>query len=235
MRFNLDPLLIIGLAVVCTWQIAVLRKNAGVVSRRDRAMAVGGWLVAATVFVSPLDALSVPLFSARVAQLMVLVLVAAPLIARGLPRAPASSAPLRLWMSASFFFLFLWLWHMPALFEATLTSPEMYWTMHITLLGTAILLWRELLGHSAQHTAQVLAAGALSFLHMSLLGTVLAQADRPIFRWHLLTTHAWSVIPLQDQQLGGTLMWVPGVALFLWCALRGLGRIWESIQRVGVE
>jgi putative membrane protein len=241
-RFNLDPLLIGALALICAWHLVALsrRRNAEptsrVESRHCRTYALCGWAVAAAAFISPLCALSVSLFSARIAQHMVLILLAAPLIARALPGSPplgaqAAGAPLRLWTAAAVFFVALWFWHMPAPYEATFTSTWVYWSMHLTLFGSGILLWRELLGHPAQHAAQALAAGALTFVHMGLLGAVLALADRPMFQWHLLTTLPWGLSPLQDQQLGGTLMWVPGIALFLWSALRSIGLLWESMER----
>jgi putative membrane protein len=71
----------------------------------------------------------------------------------------------------------------------------------------------------------------VTFLQMGLLGAVLTLASRPLFQWHFLTTQAWGLSPLQDQQLGGALMWVPGIALFLWSALRSLGRLWGSLER----
>jgi putative membrane protein len=71
----------------------------------------------------------------------------------------------------------------------------------------------------------------LTFLQMGLLGAVLTLAARPLFQWHAVTTQAWGLSPLQDQQLGGALMWVPGLALFLWSALRSLGRLWGSLER----
>jgi putative membrane protein len=222
-RFNLDPVLIAALSLLCAWQVI----------RQGRAHAAAGWLIAGIAFLSPLCALSVSLFSARVAQHMLLVLVAAPLIARSLPRACVWTAPMRIWMSAAMFFICLWFWHMPAPYEATFTSTGVYWAMHITLFGSGILLWRELLDHAPQHTAQALAAGMLTFTHMGLLGAVLALADRPMFQWHLLTTQAWGLTPLQDQQFGGTVMWVPGVALFLWSTLRSIARLWDLMERAG--
>jgi len=46
-------------------------------------------------------------------------------------------------------------------------------------------VWRELLDHPPQWTGQVLAAGALTFVQMGLLGAVLTLADRPLFTPHL--------------------------------------------------
>jgi putative membrane protein len=228
-RFNFDPRVISALVICCVAQWLALRK-AGSRQRQHALLALSGWIIAAVAFLSPLCALSVALFSARIAQHMVLVLAAAPLIALGLPRAQSSN-PGWLWISAALFFLALWYWHMPRPYEATFTTVWIYWTMHLTLFGSAILLWRELLNHPPQQTAQVLLAGILTFVHMGLLGAVLTFADRPLFMSHLLTTRAWGLTPLQDQELGGVLMWVPGLALFLWTAVRSLGRLWESLER----
>ena len=57
-------------------------------------------------------------------------------------------------------------------------------------------------------------AGTLTFVHMGLLGAVLTLADRPLFTRHLVSSYSWGLSPLQDQQLGGSLMWVPGIGLF---------------------
>jgi len=231
LQFNLDPVLIVVLVLLCAWQLRELSKQGATESRRCRRYALSGWLVAALALVSPLCALSVSLFSARMAQQMTLLILAAPLIARALPPARGLTPHLRQWGSGAMFFVCLWFWHMPVPYEATFTSPLSYWIMHITLCGSAVLLWRELLHHAPQDTAEILAIGALTFMHMGLLGAVLALADGPMFHWHLPATQAWRLTPLRDQQLGGTIMWVPGVALFLWSALRSLGRLWHSMDQ----
>ena len=230
-RFNLDPPLILALFALCACNLVALGNRRSLGAGRYRVYAVSGWLVASAALLSPLCALSVALFSARIAQHMVLILVAAPLIAAGWPRAHASTQSWPLWSSTVVFFFALWFWHMPVPYEATFRSVSVYWIMHVTLFGSSILLWRELLDHSPRQTAQVLAAGMLTFVHMGLLGAVLTLADRPMYPWHLATTAAWGLTPLQDQQLGGALMWVPGIALFLWTAIRSLVRMWESVER----
>jgi len=229
-RFNLDPVLIAALVLLCAWQLWVIQRRAGGM-RQHRMFALGGWLVAAGAFLSPLCALSVALFSARIAQHMILILVAAPLIAMGLPPASPTMRPWRLWVSATAVFFALWYWHMPIPYDATFSSVPIYWAMHITLFGSSILLWRSLLDHPSHWTGQVLTAGSLTFLHMGLLGAVLTFAGRPLFLWHLTTTQVWGLTPLQDQQLGGSLMWVPGIAFFLWSTLLSLSRLWRSLER----
>jgi putative membrane protein len=227
-RFNADPVLIAVLAVLAVCHIHTARPGTG-----DRARAFTGWLIASTAFVSPLCALSVSLFSARVAQHMLLILVAAPLIAAAWPRSmrrPATSWGL--WPAGSFFFAALWFWHMPAPYDATFSSTGLYWTMHVTLFGSSILLWRELLHHSHERVGYVLLVGGLTSMQMGLLGAILTFSAHPWFLWHLTTGAAWGLTPLRDQQLGGVFMWVPGIALFMWAAIRSLGRLWSRLEGV---
>lgn len=228
-RFNLDPVLIGVLFALAAVHVA------SVSDRRGRSYALCGWLIATMAFISPLCALSVALFSARIAQHMILLLVAAPLIALGLPgrrEAAPSEGNWALWAAAGAFLVALWGWHMPTPYDATFTATSVYWMMHITLFGGAIVLWRELVNHPARHTAAALTVGLVTSMQMGLLGAVLTLARRPLFFPHLTTTQIWGLTPLQDQQLGGILMWVPGILLFLWAAIRSLRRLWDTLESV---
>jgi putative membrane protein len=222
-RFNLDPVLMQALVVLAWAQVAHF-------AGKRRSVAVSGWLVVAAALMSPLCALSVALFSARVGQHMILILVAAPLIALSLPAGAARSGRLRLWSAAIAFLLALWLWHLPVPYEITFESTLAYWAMHLSLFGSALWLWREVLHADRRQLIDVLSVGVFTSMQMGLLGAVLAMAGHPLFFRHLTTTQAWGFSPLQDQQLGGVLMWVPGIALFLWAALRSLGQLRGSLE-----
>jgi putative membrane protein len=224
-RFNWDPVLLASLLLLCVGHWWALRRDP------LRHYALAGWLVAAAALVSPLCALSVALFSARVAQHMILVLIAAPLIALALPRRQPAQSSIALGIGGLMFFLALWTWHMPLPYETTFTSVSVYWAMHMTLFGSAVWLWRELLHHAPQRAFAAFTVGTFSFAHMGLLGAVLVFATRPLFQWHIATTYPWDLTPLQDQQLGGILMWVPGVALSLWIAIRSVKRVWVSFDK----
>jgi len=225
-RFNLDPVLMVILAALAVAHLI----NTNTV--RLRAAAACGWAIAAVALLSPLCALSVSLFSARVGQHMLLVLVAAPLLALAL-RPTGSRSGWALWVYGIAFFVALWTWHMPAPYDATFRSTALYWAMHVTLFGSAVLLWRELLHHALRRTVDALVVGMLTCVQMGLIGAVLALSTHPLFYPHLLTTAAWGLSPLQDQQLGGTLMWVPGVLLFLGVAIRSLRRLWHTLEGMG--
>lgn len=190
---------------------------------------------------TPLDALSSALFSAHMVQHLVLVIIAGPLLARSapgpvllwslpspvrraLPRfrvlerlarvvfAPASALALHA--------VALLAWHLPVLYEAALRDDTAHAMEHATLLGTAWLYWRAILRADAMgHGAAVLYAFAGGLLG-TVLGALLTVAETPIYSVHAGGPEQFGLTRLEDQQLAGLSMWVPGGAVYLAASLR---------------
>jgi putative membrane protein len=224
-RWNFDPLLLAGLAIVAVSHLKII-------PARKRPIASAGWIIATLAFISPICALSVALFSARIAQHMILVLIAAPLIGESLPEGRWAHS---IWWSAAAFSAAIWLWHMPLPYEATFRSTAVYWSMHLTLFGSAIWLWRDLLNHRCDRTLTVLSAGLFTCVQMGLLGAVLTFSARGWFPWYASTTEAWRLTQLQDQQLGGVIMWVPSVIIFIAAAVRSFLLMHKWLERPAIS
>lgn len=224
-RFNFDPVLIGALLAAAIIHLYLLR------SRGSRITAAVGWTVAGVALISPLCALSVSLFSARVGQHMVLILCAAPLLALSTPQLSLRWARRILWLATIAFLVALWFWHMPAPYDATFDGTATYWAMHLTLFGSAVALWRALLRSPRHLGGDALLAGVLTSMQMGFLGAILTTAGRPLYFHHLSTTQVWGLMPLQDQALGGILMWVPGIVLFLWASVHALARLRSLAER----
>jgi putative membrane protein len=238
-RWNLDPALIAGLVVcLAAYLVGARRADLG---RARQASFMAGWAAAALALVSPLCALSVALFSARVGQHMFLAAVAAPLTVLGRPGVAAcallgaslrprrtAASPL---IAAVLFALALWGWHAPAPYAATFGSMLAYWTMHLSLFGSALWLWAALFEQTDEQLAAALAAAVLTGVQMSLLGAIVTFAPNPLYAPHLLTTAAWGLTPLEDQQVGGALMWVPAGVIFVGALARALARLFARAER----
>lgn len=213
----MDPILVAGLfAVLAVYAAASEPRLSGrrPVEAWRRACFYAGWAVAALALISPLCALSVSLFSARVGQHMLLACVAAPLVALGTPGAWRVRSPAAAPVAAAVFAIVLWFWHTPGPYAATFDGWAVYWLMHVTAFGAALALWLALFDRPAERLGGLVAAAALTSLQMGLLGAILTFTDRPLYAPHLLTTGAWGLSPLADQQLGGAIMWIPaGVIL----------------------
>lgn len=220
-RWNLDPVLLASLIGV-TW--LHLRH----VSGNLRALAGAGWGIAVLAFVSPICALSVALFSARIGQHMILMLAAAPLIGIALPQGKWRHS---IWWSVAAVTAALWVWHMPAPYEATFRSTAIYWSMHLTLFGSAIWLWRDLLNHRVEDTLSVISAGLFACIQMGFLGAILSLSAHPWFPWYSDTTVPWGLSQLEDQQLGGILMWVPSGIIFLVAAARSFLLLYNRLDQ----
>jgi putative membrane protein len=167
----------------------------------QRPALLAGMAVLAVALLSPLCGLAVALFSARVGQHVLIILGAAPLLALAL-RWRAPSAP----VAAALFAGVLWAWHLPGPYGWTFVSHLGWWVMHASLLLASIWLWQSL------ERARIEAA-------------LLTFAPRALFWPHATTTLPWGMTALEDQQLGGLLMWVPGGVLFAAAALAGVARL----------
>jgi putative membrane protein len=145
---------------------------------------------------------------------MILTLIAAPLVALGLPpgrwRWPGQEAVAALGFAAA-----LWVWHSPAFYDATFRGTAVYWTMHLSTWGAAVLFWRAVLRAPARAKGAAMVATIATGFQMALLGAIITWASRPLYAPHYLTTAAWGLTPLGDQQFGGALMWAPGGLIFL--------------------
>jgi putative membrane protein len=231
LTWNTDPVLIGVLALAgCAY---FLLPRAQKISPRSQLWFAAGFVVAITAFVSPLCNLSVALFSARVTQHMILILIAAPLLVLGrvellLPsnigrKQEAAGAGWKLGLVGTAFAIALWTWHLPGPYDATLQSNTAYWLMHATTFGTALLLWHGLLRSTSSSLGAVLIVGFATAMQMSVLGAVLTLSSRALFSVHQATTWPWGLSPLEDQQLGGLIMWFPAGVLFTVYALVAFG------------
>ena len=68
----------------------------------------------------------------------------------------------------------------------------------------------------------MIAAGLFACVQMGLLGAVLTFSAHPWFAWYVSTTEPWGLTQLQDQQLGGVIMWVPSGVVFLAAMTRSM-------------
>ena len=249
--WSLEPGVVVGLGLTgwLYWSgIRRLWRNAGLGHgvRRSEALFFGlGWASLAFALVSPLHLLGEALFSAHMAQHELLMVVAAPLLVLGRPivaflwavpmpwRRAAGNIPARPLVQRTWHLLTLpavawavhavaiWLWHVPALFQATLDSDLIHTAQHLSFLGSALLFWWSLLRVREGRLGRPAAILYLftTALHTSLLGVLLTFSDRVWYPLYQSSTAPWGLSPLEDQQLAGLIMWIPAGVAYLVAAL----------------
>ena len=214
-RWTLDPLLLSGLAFAFG---AILWMANGTALRRG----VMGWALVAILFVSPLCALSMALFSARVGQHLLLTLVAAPLLAQmWRSHVPPTS------ISALVFAALFWMWHTPEPYAWTLQSDLAYWAMHLSLLGSAISLWAGLQERLVKRPFECTIVLAATAAQMTMLSVLLVFAPTAWHGWHEAAALSWGLSGMADQTLAGAIMWVAG-GLLMFAAVLVLSRRFVS-------
>jgi putative membrane protein len=226
-------------------------RTGGGIRRWQATCFCNGWLMLAVVLVSPLDPLGEELFSAHMVQHELLMLVAAPLMVLGRPLAvfvwalPAAwrrstrnvtglpavayswrfvTHPLAAWIIHA---LVLWVWHAPPFFQASVVNTGVHILQHFSFLFAALLFWWSLLQARQKHGgdgAAILYLLTTAF-HTSALGALLTFSSQVWYPVYAPTALAWGFTPLEDQQLGGLIMWVPGGLSYLFAALWLLARL----------
>ena len=198
--WNLDPFLLIALTALAAWGAFVLR---GADIRRQKAFGLAG-LAAMIAFLSPLCAMSVALFSARTVHHLVVFGALAPALAVAFPLRRAPLMPAFAALSAV-----LWLWHVPAAYSAAWESVTIYWLLQLALILPAWAFWSAVMRDQQDHNAIVWLIVLVG--QMGLLGALLTFAQSPFYLEHLAHAERFGLTALEDQQLAGLIMWVPGM------------------------
>jgi cytochrome c oxidase assembly factor CtaG len=206
---------------------------------------LAGWFALVIALVSPLHTLGNVLFSAHMTQHEVLMLIAAPLIVLGRPipvflkalprgsrvpllrlrRVRALRAVSKCFSSAPAAWLIhavaLWAWHIPFLFDATVEYTWVHGLQHVSFFGSALLFWWALFdGHQKRrgYGAAVLYVFTTA-IHSGILGAMLTFAQSSWYSIYARTTQSWGISPVEDQQLGGLIMWIPASAIYIGAGL----------------
>ena len=203
-----------------------------------------GLLAVLVALISPLDTLGDDLSWVHMTQHMMLMVVAAPLIVLGAPGLVGAWALPRAWRKMSHFPLWprravsrrrlrrlfwnplfvwllhaiiLWAWHLPALYELALIDPLVHDIEHLSFFLVACLFWRVAIDPRAQLRLNPGLSVLYLFttsLHAMMLGVFMALSPSVWYPIYAGRTKLWGLSPLEDQQLAGLIMWMPGCAVY---------------------
>jgi putative membrane protein len=218
---------------LCTGQYRDRFKGASEPSPRQKFLFAEGVVVLFLALASPLHALSDEyLFTAHMAQHLLLTLVATPLLLAGTPGWLLAEL-LRVTRTTGFFRwalhpviafagfnLIFMLAHLPPVYEATLGSDATHGAEHIVFLASALLLWLPILSPLPKVLPRYAAPGQIAFFFAQtapamLLGGLITGASEPMYSTYAQAVRIVNLTALEDQQLGGLIMWVAGGTYFL--------------------
>jgi putative membrane protein len=108
-------------------------------------------------------------------------------------------------------------WHLPGPYTAALDAHAHHVAQHLTLLTTAVLGWWPVLSASAlaprlPYAAQLLYLFALG-IPMTVVAAMVTGAEEVLYPPYARAPRVVGLTPLEDQRLGGVIMWVPAAAI----------------------
>jgi len=237
-------LLLFGTAYTMGW-LRLRQRGSRLATGMRLASYYGGLLALALSLLSPIDRLGGQLFFMHMIQHLLSMMVAAPLlwlaspfpiVLWGLPAFVrrwatgllASGAPFRALMAAVtrpglawILFIVVYLgWHEPALYNLALRREWVHDVQHMTFFAAAMLYWWHAIGAAPRIHKRLPNWGRMAFLLATIppnmiAGVVIAFAAAPIYTYYESIPRLWGFSVLQDQQLGGAIMWIPGSMMFL--------------------
>jgi len=184
-----------------------------------------GLLITFVALESPIDrGGDLYLFSLHMVQHMLLMMVAPPLLLLGIAGArPAPRdqhralrtfwwAVTRPWPAVVIFNAVLLIWHIPALYDTTLTTVPVHIVEHISFIAVGLILWWPVVDPIRdEQTVTVssltkIAALSIAGIPPTVLGIVFALAPAPLYSFYVQAPRLWAISPLTDQQYGGVIM-----------------------------
>lgn len=186
------------------------------------------------------------LFTGHMVQHLVLTFVAPPLLLLGTPgwmlrpalrvRPVAAVARFVTTPRAAFaiFNLTLAAWHLPPMYNSAMYYHPVHIGQHLMFLVTAVIVWWPLLSPLPElprlsYPGQMLYSFLMT-LPMTVVSIFIVYSDHVLYPAYASAPRLWGLSPLEDQRLGGLIMWIPG-GLFFYLLASVIFFRWQSSAR----
>ena len=248
--WSLPPSVLIGtglLGALYVWGIGPLRRKKG------WGPAVPAWRVAcftaglAVLLVSldgPIHDLSdYYLFWVHMAQHLLLTLVLPPLLIAGTPgwllspllrRAPVRAAARLLThpvVAGLLFTITIAVWHTTQAYDLMMRDHDVHVFTHLLFMVTAVIMWWPVMSPSPEVPPLGLGLRMLYLflvsIPMQIVAAIITLADSVLYVWYAAAPRTWGLSALDDQKIGGLLMWIPG-NLYMFCAIGVVFFVWAK-------
>lgn len=191
------------------------------------------------------------LFSAHMVQHLVLILMMPPFLLYGTPDwllrplvrrawgrrfARALTFPLVAFALNNVIFL---AWHFPGPYDLMMRNHNVHITMHLMIMVTGTIMWWPVMSPLPELPR---VAPVLQMVYLFLVGipmmvsaALITFSQSELYSWYVEAPRLISSLSaLEDQRLGGVIMWVPG-GLTLWLAITAVYFRWTNRERIEDE
>jgi putative membrane protein len=214
---------LLGALYVPRWRRAREQGGARVAEGWRLAAFLGGLALLVVALLSPVDRLGEQAFAMHMVQHVILLDLAPILFMVGLTKVILRPLTRRLQpveraagvlghpvAAVLAYITLMWLWHVPALYDAALRSPFVHILEHVCFLSVGLLYWWHLLSPVRSR----LGTGGMgpvvymlsTKLAVGLLGIGLTFAPDPLYDFYEQRPGIWGLSPTEDQAAAGAIM-----------------------------
>ena len=218
-----DPTVILGTLALAAAYVWLMRGPTGAVDEwtpMARLSFAGALLFLFLALESPIDVGGDRyLFSLHMLQHIILAMVVPPLLLLGLPSGWLAHHRLRVSpLFASLLFNgVLAVWHLPFLYQATLTNVLLHAGEHLTFLVAGVVFWLPVIAPSGAR--RMSAIGKIAYLGFAgvpptILGLAFIMAPSVLYPFYAAAPRVLPISPLDDQVLAGLIMFGLGNIIY---------------------
>jgi putative membrane protein len=233
LKWSIHPSTVIGLAALGAlylWRARQAGEGQTVTGARKILFFSALFLIFASLN-GPLHDLSDDyLFSAHMVQHLILTLAMPPLLILGVPgwmlrpllrNRVLGPIARTITMPAWCFIIFnvsIIVWHLPMFYNAAMANHNIHIIEHLIFMAAAVLMWWPLTSQLPElprlpYPGQMLYCFLMS-LPMSIVAVYITLADHILYPAYSAAPRILPLSPMEDQLLGGLIMWVPGGLFF---------------------
>ena len=184
------------------------------------------------------------LFSAHMVQHMLLMLVMPPFLIMGLPpwlikkamerRGVARVArilthPVVAFLAYNVTFIG---WHIPQMYNWALVNHDLHIFQHLMFMSVAVMMWWPVVNPVPE--LERIPTGPLLMMYIfafgipsTLVSAFITLSDSVFYPWYEVAPRITSLSPMDDQRLGGLIMWIPGMLIF-WVGISAVFFRWTK-------
>jgi putative membrane protein len=186
------------------------------------------------------------LFTAHMVQHLILMLLMPPLLIWGLPPGLIRKAlevpgvfpvarflthPVVAYLSYNLVFIF---WHVPHWYNLALMDHNVHIVQHLSFMAVAVMMWWPIMAPVKElvriPTGPLLMGWIFLFgIPGTVVSALITLSDDVLYTWYAAAPRITALSPLDDQRLGGLIMWIPGMLVF-WIAITVVFFRWTSYE-----
>ena len=234
LKWSIHPSTVIGLAALASLYIWRARSatSENILSGCRKLSFFSALLVIFGSLNGPIHDLSdTYLFSAHMVQHLLLTMLMPPLMILGVPgwmlrpllrNRVINAIARRVTKPVACFVIFnlvIAVWHLPVFYNAAMDNHNIHILEHLMFMAAAVLMWWPITSQLPElprlsYPGQMLYC-FLMILPMSIVAIYISMADQVLYPAYSAAPRVTSLSPLEDQLLGGLIMWVPGGVIFM--------------------